>query len=86
MERQKSLIFSPGLWKGGELLDPLQETKYFKKVKMDKLNYTITWPNGADFCPDVLYESGMEVAPPKKRTHAIRRTPSTIQEKNRRGE
>jgi hypothetical protein len=33
----------------------------FKKVRVDDSQYTICWPNGADFCPDVLYESGEEV-------------------------
>lgn len=46
----------------------VKDPVYFKKVKI--LGSTIAWPNGADFCPDVLYSIGKEVkykAQPKPR-------------------
>lgn len=46
---------------GKGYLLPLKKTEYFKKVRVDDWQYTICWPNGADFCPDVLYEMGEEV-------------------------
>jgi hypothetical protein len=44
-----------------QLLDP----EYFKKVECD--GYSICWPNGIDFCPDLLYKSGEDIARPKKK-------------------
>ena len=35
-----------------QLLDP----EYFKTVKLDPDAETISWDNGIDLCPDVLYE------------------------------
>ena len=37
----------------------LREPDYFNKVTLS--GNTIVWPNEADFCPDVLYEIGIEV-------------------------
>ncbi len=34
---------------------PLQEIDFFKQVEVDPEVGTIVWPNGVDFCPDVLY-------------------------------
>jgi hypothetical protein len=39
---------------------PLKNIEYFKKVKLDKFNYSVCWPNGADFSPDVLYALGRD--------------------------
>lgn len=36
---------------------PLQDVSEFAKVRVDPELGTITWPNGADFDPDVLYEA-----------------------------
>ena len=40
--------------RGGVFL-PLEDPAYFAKVKVDPEVGTIEWPNGVDFCPDVLY-------------------------------
>jgi len=41
-------------------LKPLRNMEYFQKVHIDDENYSICWPNGADFSPDVLFEAGYE--------------------------
>jgi hypothetical protein len=35
---------------------PLEDRKYFDQVRVDAELGTVTWPNGADLDPDVLYE------------------------------
>lgn len=32
----------------------LRDKEFFRSAKIE--NSTVTWPNGADFCPDTLYE------------------------------
>lgn len=39
------------------LLLPLLDKEFFKKVKCD--GTTVVWPNGVDLCPDVLYDMGI---------------------------
>jgi hypothetical protein len=39
----------------GGVFAPLQNENYFRQVKVDPEIKTIFWPNGVDFCPDVLY-------------------------------
>lgn len=45
---------------GGYYFKPLQDVDLFKNVCMDDMNYSISWPNGADLSPDTLYEMGVE--------------------------
>lgn len=49
---------------------PLKKLDYFSQVTVDNDNISICWPNGADLCPDVLYEMGIEVnkTPSKRKT------------------
>ncbi len=42
------------LW--GEVFEPLKDGRLFSKLKMDEELGTITWPNGADFSPEFLYQ------------------------------
>lgn len=50
---------------------PLRDEKEFAKVRLHAELGTITWPNGADLDPDVLYAAvagvPIEVAVPAKR-------------------
>ncbi len=39
----------------GGVFAPLQDTRFFEQVRVDQEAGTIVWPNGVDFCPDVLY-------------------------------
>ena len=39
----------------GGLYAPLEDVGFFKQVRVDPEAGTIVWPNGVDFCPDVLY-------------------------------
>jgi hypothetical protein len=39
----------------GGVFEPLNDTKFFKHVRVDPESGTIVWPNGVDYCPDVLY-------------------------------
>jgi hypothetical protein len=38
----------------GPIFEPLRDPAYFKNFKVDL--DTVTWPNGADFAPEFLYE------------------------------
>jgi len=40
----------------GEVFEPLRDTDYFKRLAVNSELHTITWPNGADFAPEFLYE------------------------------
>jgi len=39
----------------GGVFAALHEESYFRQVEVDPEAGTIGWPNGVDFCPDVLY-------------------------------
>ena len=43
------------------VFEPLNDPSYFHQVHVDPEAGTIVWPNGADFCPDVLYERSRPV-------------------------
>lgn len=49
-----------------EVVIPLSNLDYFKSFILDEI--TICWPNGLDFCPDVLYEIGEDAEEPTKPT------------------
>ena len=40
----------------GPIFAPLRAPKYFELGRMDRDAGTITWPNGADFAPEALWE------------------------------
>jgi Protein of unknown function (DUF2442) len=57
------------------LFHPLRDVEYFKKVFLDDDEYplSICWPNGADICPDYLYELGSEIQTEVKPKSKLRR-------------
>ncbi len=44
----------PDLW--GPVFEPLKDVAEFKKFTVSEVLHTLTWPNGADFAPEHLYE------------------------------
>ena len=47
----------------GGVFRPLQSTEYFAQVAVDPEAGTLCWPNGVDFCPDVLYAEATGQSP-----------------------
>jgi hypothetical protein len=39
----------------GGVFTALEDIGFFRHVRVDKGAGTLVWPNGVDFCPDVLY-------------------------------
>lgn len=46
----------------GEIFEPLKNIDYFKQVRVNPDLATIVWGNGADMCPDFLYNKGVQVS------------------------
>ena len=40
----------------GEVFEPLRDLSYFKQFEVHSELHTLTWPNGADFAPEFLYD------------------------------
>ena len=40
----------------GPVFEPLRDLDYFRQFKVNDDIHTVTWPNGADFAPEFLYE------------------------------
>ncbi len=40
----------------GEVFEPLKDPAYFRKFAVHPELHTLTWPNGADFAPEFLYD------------------------------
>ena len=43
------------------VFEPLRDPAYFRQVRVVPDVGTIVWPNGADFCPDVLHEQSRPI-------------------------
>ena len=49
---QKRVNLRHMLW--GEVFEPLRDPEFFAKAQLNE--WTVFWPNGADFAPEFLYE------------------------------
>ena len=47
----------------GEVFLKLLDIEYFKRFEVHPELHTLTWPNGADFAPEFLYEKTKVKAP-----------------------
>ncbi len=52
---RKEVDFKERIVGRGGVFRPLADAEFFKQVQLDSEAGTIVWPNGVDFCPDVLY-------------------------------
>ncbi len=43
----------------GGIFEPLENPEFFRLVAVNNEFGTIVWPNGADFCPDMLHDWAM---------------------------
>ena len=59
-ERREVDIASLATFEG--VFAPLRDPDYFRQVQINPDVGTIVWPNGADICPDVLYERSRPVS------------------------
>lgn len=44
----------------GEVFEPLKDLAIFQAFTVNPELHTVTWPNGADFAPEFLYEKRAE--------------------------
>jgi len=51
----RELDFKQRIVGRGGVFRELEDVRYFMQVHVDPEAGTIVWPNGVDFCPDVLY-------------------------------
>ena len=58
----KAVDLAGDMKKAKNLFLDLVDVDYFRKVKCD--GFSIVWPNGIDYCPDVLYEMGQNIIQP----------------------
>gem|GEM_PF-284129 len=59
-EKEREIDLSKHL--DGPIFEPLKDLNFFKQFTVNHDIDTITWPNGADFSPDFLYEIGEKVS------------------------
>ena len=46
----------------GEVFEPLKDLAFFQTFTVSSELHTVTWPNGADFAPEFLYEKAKVLA------------------------
>jgi hypothetical protein len=56
---QKRVNLRRMLW--GEVFEPLRDPDFFARVELNE--WTVCWPNGADFAPEFLYSLEPETLP-----------------------
>ena len=49
----------------GGVFAPLEKIAVFRQVRVDTEAGTIIWPNGVDFCPDVLHHEATGATLPR---------------------
>lgn len=52
------VAFESREWQG--IAEPLAEQSFFARVRVDPEIGTVTWPNGYDMAPELLYEEALD--------------------------
>jgi hypothetical protein len=67
------LDFRPRIVGRGGVFAPLEKVEFFRQVTVDHEAGTLVWPNGVDFCPNVLYAeaTGKSIAEMDARLEAV---------------
>ena len=55
----------------GGVFGPLEAPQFFRQVAVNRELGTIVWPNGADFCPDMLYRWATGEAVPRPESETV---------------
>jgi hypothetical protein len=55
----------------GGVFGPLEAPEFFRRILVDHELGTIVWPNGADFCPDLLHDWVTGNAVPPRETETV---------------
>lgn len=71
----KIVDFAPFLKNAKHVFLPLKGIEYFKKFIVDDI--TLSWPNEADFDPELLYEMGVVI---EQKKHSVRVHKTTIKQ------
>lgn len=58
-----TLDFRPRIAGRGGVFTALQAIDFFARATVDAEAGTVVWPNGVDFCPDVLYAEATGLSP-----------------------
>lgn len=85
-KKTKIVDLEPIIKKSKGIFQPLKDIEYFKKVSLDDSEHplSICWPNGADVCPDMLYDMGKEVRKPSKAQSRVHQKRSSVSKTPRR--
>ena len=59
------------LW--GPVFEPLRDPALFRQARLDPELETVTWPNGADFAPEFLYDRLQRVDATAEASHSAAR-------------
>ena len=54
-DKKAELDFHSRIVGRGGVFAALEDIDFFRQVDVDAEARTLVWPNGVDFCPDVLY-------------------------------
>lgn len=64
-ENEEVKIVDLGPHLDGPIFEPLKDITYFRSFEVNSDIDTVTWPNGADFSPEFLYEIGQSISEEK---------------------
>jgi len=82
-ENEEVRVIDLAQYLDGPVFEPLKELSYFRKFTVNHDIDTVVWPNGADFSPDFLYETGETVSEPLRPADAAGRRGGRVRHASR---